>query len=246
MGEAMLSTQAANTNRIRKLEKQVASITSECQKVCQQLTTVPHNKLHGMSADKGTPGTPPATPRVTTPNAPHPQKPLDIWGNPTKSLSWADRLNAGISQQQEKSYTTIMHRNKKPAPITIIPKALPRIEREVIITCGIHIPTTNTGYRAKLADHAFKRFNYTIMHSADITLLPFILTRVNSNNRLILMTNPTTPATVYASYLPMLSAKIKSLQPIDPRINGCWSKFLVHNVPTTTKLPAIKAEIEST
>jgi hypothetical protein len=211
MEQAMLSAQAANTKRIRELEKQVASITTELQKVCQQLTTAPHNKPNGKSADKATPAAPPATPRVTTPAAPHLQKPLDIWGNPTENPSWADRLHAGISQQQEKSYTTIMHRNKKPAPITIIPKALPRIETEVIITWGIHIPDTDTRYRAKLADHPLRRFTCAIRQSADITLPPFILIRVNSNNTLVLMTNPTTPATAYASYLLMLSAKIKSL-----------------------------------
>jgi hypothetical protein len=62
----------------------------------------------------------------------------------------------------------------------------------------------------------------------------------------VFTTNPTTLATAYVSYLPMLSAEIKALQPMDPRINGRWSKFLVHNVPTKAKLLAIKAEIETT
>jgi hypothetical protein len=60
------------------------------------------------------------------------------------------------------------------------------------------------------------------------------------------MTNPTTPATAYAPYLTMLSAEINALQPTDPRINRCWSKFLIHNVPTNAKLPDIKTEIETT
>jgi hypothetical protein len=60
------------------------------------------------------------------------------------------------------------------------------------------------------------------------------------------MTNPTTPATAYASYLPMLSAEINALQPTDPCINGHWIKFLVYNVPTNTKLPDIKTAIETT
>jgi hypothetical protein len=238
----MLSAQAANTNRIRELEKQVASVTTELQKVHQQLTTATHNKPHGMSADKATPAAPPAAPRVTIPAAPRPQKPLDIWGKPTKNLSWADCLNASMSQQ-DKPFMTVAHKNKKPAPVTIIPKALPRIEREVIITCETHVAEID---RAKFADYALDRFNHTIRLSADITLPPFILTRINSNNRLVLTTNPTTPATAYASYLPMLSAEIKSLKPMDPRINGRWSKFLVHNVPTNANLPTVRGEIEST
>jgi hypothetical protein len=243
MEQAMLSAQAANTNRIHELEKQVASVTTELQKVYQQLTTTPHNKPHGMSADKATPATLPTTPCVTIPTAPCPQKPLDIWGNPTENLSWADHLNTSMSHQ-DKPFMTITRKNKMPAPATIIPKALPRIEREVIITCKTHLSRITD--RVKFADFALNRFNHAIQHSADITLLPFILAWIKSNNRLVLMTNPATPATAYASYLPMLSGESKALQPTDPRINGRWSKFLVHNIPTNAKLPAVKAEIEST
>jgi hypothetical protein len=128
-------------------------------------------------------------------------------------------------------------------PATSIPKALPRIEREVIIICETHITEND---RAKFADYALNRFNHTIRHSTDITLPPFILARINNNNKLVFTTNHTTPATAYAPCLPMLSAEIKSLKPTDPRINGRWSKFLVHNIPTNANLPAIKAEIKST
>jgi hypothetical protein len=242
MEQAMLSAQAANTNRIRELEKHLASITTELQKVRQPLTTAPHNKPHGMPANKATPAAPPAAPHITTPAAPRPQKPLDIWGNLTENLTWAERLNATVNQQ-DKPFTTITRKNKKPAPITIIPKALPRIEREVIITCKT--PIKDDEYRKQLEAYALSRFNHTIRTSADINLLPFILARINSNNKLVLTTTLTTPATAYKPYLPMLAAEIKALKPTDPRINGRWSKFLVHNVPTNADLPLVKAEIES-
>jgi hypothetical protein len=61
----------------------------------------------------------------------------------------------------------------------------------------------------------------------------------------VLTTNPTTPATAYASYLLMLSTEINALQLIDPHINRCWTKFLIHNIPTSAKLPDIKAKIET-
>jgi ribosomal protein L29 len=83
MEQAMLSAQATNTNRIRELKKHLASVTTELQKVRQQLTNAPHNKPHGKPADNATPATPPAAPRINMPAAPRPQKPLDIWGNPT-------------------------------------------------------------------------------------------------------------------------------------------------------------------
>jgi hypothetical protein len=129
MEQAMLSAQAANTNRIRELEKHLASITTKLQKVHQQLTNAPHNKPHGRPADIPTPAAPPAAPRTTTAAAPCPQKHLDIWGNPTENLTWAEHLNASVSQQQQqqqdKPFTTVTCKIKKPAPVTIIPKALP-------------------------------------------------------------------------------------------------------------------------
>jgi hypothetical protein len=136
-----------------------------------------------------------------------------------------------------------MHKTKKPAPITILPKALPRIETEVINTCGTQVAETD---RVNFANYALNRVNHIINQSADITLPTFILARINSNSKLVLTTNPTTPATAYTSYLQMLSANIKALQPTDPHINGCWSKFLVHNVPTKANLRAVKTAIELT
>jgi hypothetical protein len=242
MEQAMLSAQAANTNRIRRLEKHLASVTTELQKVRQQLTTTHLNKPHGKSTDKANPATPPAAPHVTTPAAPRPQKPLDIWGNPTENLTWAECLNASVNQH-DKPFMTVTCKTKTPAPVTILPKALPRIEREVIITCGTQVAETD---RANFADYTLNRVNHIINQSADITLPTFVLTRINSNSKLVLMTNLTTPATAYASYLEMLSADIKALQPMDPRINGRWSKFLVHNVPTEADLRAIKTAIELT
>jgi hypothetical protein len=138
---------------------------------------------------------------------------------------------------------TVTRKNKKPAPITIIPKALPRIEREVIITCETRIAEID---RANYANYALNNCNCIIRNSADITLPPFILARINSNNKLVLTTNPTTPATTCASYMQMLTSDIKALHPMDPRVNGRWSKFLVHNVATKAKLLAIKSEIETT
>jgi hypothetical protein len=244
MEQTMLSAQAANTNRIRELEKHLASVTTELQKVRQQLTNAPHNKPHGKPADNATPAAPPAAPRVTTPAAPRPQKPLDIWGNLTENLTWAECLNASVSQQQDKPFTTVTRKNKKPAPVTILPKALPHIEREVLLTCNATI--ADAEHKVKWATYALQRFNHIINTRSDITLPPFILARITSNNRLVLTTNPATPATAYASYLPMLSAEINALQPMDPRINGRWTKFLIHNVPTNAKRPDIKTEIETT
>jgi hypothetical protein len=146
MENAMLSTQATNTNRIRALEKQVASVTAELQRVRQQLTSTPApNKPTGKNPERGRLDAPPAAPPTAPLAAPYPQKLVDIWGNLTNNLSWADRLNAGKDQTQpEKPFITIKHKKKKLVPQTIIPKAFPRTEREVILTLETTITDSTT------------------------------------------------------------------------------------------------------
>jgi hypothetical protein len=112
---------------------------------------------------------------------------------------------------------TITCKNKKPAPASILPKALPRIEREVLLTCNAAIPKAEN--KVKWVSYALNKFNHIINTRTDITLPPFILARITANNRLVLTTNPTTPATAYRSYLPMLSAEINALHPSNPHIN---------------------------
>jgi hypothetical protein len=237
MEKALLSSQATSTNRIRKLEEQVASISAELHRMHQQLNSTPGpNKPTGTNPKRGRSTAYPSNQCTYIPATPCPQKPTN------ENLNWAKRLTAGTDQQEEQ-FTTIARKKNKPVPITIIPKALPGVEREVIITCETQFANID---RAKFADYALNRFNHAIRHSADITQLPFILARINSNNKLVLTTNPTTPATAYKPYMQILANEIKSLKPTEGYINTRWSKFLVHNIPTNATLPAVKANIEST
>jgi hypothetical protein len=158
----------------------------------------------------------------------------------TENLSWADRLNASMSQEDQ-PFMTSTCKNKNPAPATIIPKALCHTKREVIIT--IAVPVTNA---IPTTDYALKPINKVIMESADITVPPFILACITSNNRVVLMTNPTTKATTYVPYLQILTNAVKCLKPVETKSNECWSKFLLNNVPTNANLSTVKAEIEST
>jgi hypothetical protein len=54
-----------------------------------------------------------------------------------------------------------------------MPKALPRIERDVIVTCNAYINTAEC--HVKWANFALHKFNHIIGQSANITLPPFIL-----------------------------------------------------------------------
>jgi hypothetical protein len=198
MENAMLSAQATNTNCIRQLEKQVASITAELQRVCQQLTSTPApNKPTGKNPERGRSGALPAAPPTAPLATPCPQKIVDIWGNLTNNLSWADRLNAGEDQTQpEKPFITIDHKKKELAPQTVIPKAFPHTEREVILTLEATVTDSTT-----TANQALQSINAVIRQSADITHPPFILAYITSNNRLVLTSNPTTKASAYVPFL---------------------------------------------
>jgi hypothetical protein len=243
METAFAASQNTSANRITQLEKQVAQLTAEVRKLRPQ-TANPHaNKPTGpiaqptlvclenlwdFTTNTGTPG--PST-GTTWP-----------WKDPAKQhLSWADSLSAEVRQpDKEKPFTTIECKKKK-TPTTVIPKALPRTDNEVIITLREKVTDNTT-----LADQALQAINKVIKESADITQPPFILACITSNNRLVLTTNPTTKASEYTPYLQIIANITQQLKPTETRINERWTKFLLHNVPTNANLPAVRNEIEAT
>jgi hypothetical protein len=160
----------------------------------------------------------------------------------TDDLNWAAHMTA-VADTNEKQFTTMICKQKKPAPPTIIPKSLPRIDREIIITCDSSITETEC---QELTVRTLGCLNYIIRNTAEIDQPPFILARINNNNKLVLTTNPTMPTKEYLPYMPMLLTEIKSLKPTTEHINGRWTKFLIHNVPTNAALDSIKCEIERT
>jgi hypothetical protein len=154
----------------------------------------------------------------------------------------SDRLNAEAGQSDNKKpFTIIERKKKKKTPETIIPKTLPRADREVIITLREKVTDTAT-----IADQALQAINKVIKESADITQPPFILARITSNNRLVLTTNRTTKASDYTQYLQIIANVTQQLKPTETRINERWTKLLLHNVPTNANLPAVRTEIEDT
>jgi hypothetical protein len=170
-----------------------------------------------------------------TPAAPRPHKPT------TDDLTWAARIAAAV-EHNEKPFTTVARKQKKPAPPTIIPKSLPRIEREIIISTDTIFPPTEL---MKWADDALNRLNWLIYNTVEITQPPLALARINSHNKIVLTTNPTIPASAYTPYMPMLLNEIKSLKPTTGNTNRGWTKFLVHNIPTVASTAKLKALLEA-
>jgi hypothetical protein len=238
MEKAILSSQATSTNRIRELEKQVASITAELHRTRQQQNATPApNKPTGNNPERGRSSARAPTQRACTPAAPRPHKPT------TDDLTWVARITAA-AENNEKPFSTVSHKKKKPAPPPLIPKSLPHIEREIIITCNLS--TIPNAERKDFSDRALQIFNSLIARSAEIDLPPFIFARTNSNNKLVLTTNHTTPAAAYKPYLQLLTNNMHRFTPTASEINTRWSKFLVHNIPTDAPPLVIKEQIELT
>jgi hypothetical protein len=238
MEKAILSSQATSTNRIRELQKQVASITAELHRTRQQQNATPApNKPSGNNPERGRSSARAPTQRAGTPAAPRPHKPT------TDDLTWAARVTAA-AENNGKPFTTVSRKKKKPAPTPLIPKSLPRIEREIIITCNLSILSDTE--RKSFPDRALRVFNSIIVRSAEIDLPPFIFARINSNNKIVLTTNHTTPAAAYKPYLQLLTNNMDRIAPTATEINTRWSKFLVHNVPTGASPSAIQEEIRLT
>jgi hypothetical protein len=60
----------------------------------------------------------------------------------------------------------VSRKKKKPTPPPLIPKSLPRIEREFIIPTDTTFPPAEL---KKWADYALNRFNWLIENTAEIT-----------------------------------------------------------------------------
>jgi hypothetical protein len=214
----------------------VASITTELHRTRQQQNATPApNKPTGNNPERGRSSARAPTQRAYTPAAPCPHKPT------TDDLTWAARITAA-AESNEKPFTTVSRKKKKPAPPPLIPKSLPRIEREIIITCDLSI-IPDAGRKA-FSDRALRIFNSLIVRSAEIDLPPFIFARTNNNNKLVLTTNHTTPAAAYKPYLQLLTNNMDRFTPTASEINTRWSKFLVHNIPTDATPLAIQEQIE--
>jgi hypothetical protein len=236
MEKALLSSQATSTNRIRKLQKQVASITAELHRTCQQQNaTLAPNKPTGNNPKRGRSSARAPTQRACTPAAPHPHKPT------TDDLTWAARITAA-TESDEKPFTTMSRKKKKPTSPPLIPKSLPRIEREIIVPTNTIFPPAEL---KQWADYALNRFNWLILNTAEITPPPFALARINIHNKIVLTTNPTTPASAYTPYMPMLLNEIKSLKPTTGTTNSHWTKFLVHNITTAATPAQLKTVLEA-
>jgi hypothetical protein len=134
-------------------------------------------------------------------------------------------------------------KKKKSVPAPLILKVLPYIEQELII------PTDTTFHPdelMKVANYALNHLNLVIANTTEITHPPFSLARMNSHNRLVLMTNPSTPASAYTPFMLMLLNDIKSLKPVTGAANSTWIKFLLYNIPTNTSLTIFRTIIELT
>jgi hypothetical protein len=212
--------------------------SSVCRTRQQQNATPAPNKPTGNNPEKGRSSARAPTHRARTPAAPCPHKPT------TDDLTWAAHI-AAAAEYNEKPFTSVARKQKKPAPPTIIPKSLPRVDREIIITITYENFTNDTE-RQKAAASTLGRLNYAIRNTAEIDQPPFTLARITSNNKLVLTTNPTTPATAYTPYMPVHLNEIKNLKPTNGHLNSRWTKFLVHNVPTDADIGSVGREMERT
>jgi hypothetical protein len=214
----------------------VASITAELHHIRQQQNTTPApNKPTGNNPKRGRSPVHAPTQHAHTPATPRLHKPT------TDDSTWAAHITTAAGHR-EKPFTTVACKQKKPALPTIIPKPLPCIEREFIIPTDTTFPPAEL---KKWADYTLNRFKWLIETTAEITQPPFALARINSHNKIVLSTNPAIPASAYTPYMPMLLKEIKSLKPTVRTTNSCWTKFLVHNIPTDTPTDKIKFLLEA-
>jgi hypothetical protein len=163
METAFTTSQNTSANRITQLEKQIAQLTAEICKLRPQPTNPHDNKPAKTNPEYGCSATPPVPTPAIPLHAPIASEWAVVW-NGSHNQTWAEHLN-GVAEctQVEKPFTTVEWKKKK-TPTTVIPKALPHTNREVIITLGEKV--TN---QATMADQALQAINKVIKESTDIT-----------------------------------------------------------------------------
>jgi TolA-binding protein len=138
METAFAASQNTSANRITQLEKQVAQLTAEIRKLRPQPTNPHANKSTKANPERGHSAAPPAPTPAIPLHAPVPNEWNALW-NGSHNQTLADHLNRIAERTQDEKPFTTVERKKKKTPTTVIPKALPRADREVIITLGENV-----------------------------------------------------------------------------------------------------------
>jgi hypothetical protein len=87
--------------------------------------------------------------------------------------------------------------------------------------------------------------NKALTESCEVPHRPLQTARITSGKNIVFTTNQSIPGTDYTGYLSLIASSLHELGEATATINERWTKFLLHNVPTSLSLREIRFEIET-
>lgn len=152
----------------------------------------------------------------------------------------AKNSDANVPPSNKEDFNTV--KRKKPARPTLIPKAIPERDREIVVELA-----TNDNALTLTKDpsfHALIAVNDALNACKEFNLPPIQLARLTARKNFVLTTVPQQRAADYAPFTNVIKAAFKELPATEVRINERWTRFLVHGIPTFIKPEMAELELK--
>jgi TolA-binding protein len=121
----------------------------------------------------------------------------------------------------------------------------PKAEREIIVSFNEPMQVPDNEAIQNVANLARIAANKPISTSSSSPPRPLLTARITSNRNIVFTTNPDLPGSDYTAYLPLIANSLKDFGEATATLNERWTKFLIHNVPTSLTPNDIRNEIET-
>jgi hypothetical protein len=154
----------------------------------------------------------------------------------------SQRRKRGTSDNRRLTFSDIA---SLPPTTTTQARPPPKAEREIIVSFKepIEIPANEASQN--VANLARIAANKALSSCEGSPPRPLLTARFTSSRNLIFTTNPDLPGSDYTAYLSVIADGLKDLGEATATLNERWTKFLIHNVPTSISINDIRNEIET-
>jgi hypothetical protein len=127
----------------------------------------------------------------------------------------------------------------------LITTEYPKAEREIIVTFKEPMTIPDNEAIQNVANIARIAANQSLSTSGGSPPRPLLTARITSSKTIIFTTNPDLPGSDYTAYLSLIANSLEDFGEATATLNERWTKFLIHNVPTSLSPNDIRKEIET-
>jgi TolA-binding protein len=223
-------------NDVASLRTTVARLERVQQPTTQQQT---NNQTPTDNANNGQQGRGRSTART-----PNPTRETSRHGNRNASTS-GKRVTYANQAAKPPTATQPTTPTRKQEPTKLLSAKYPKADREIIISFNAPIQKPDNIPAQLIADRARIEINKVLTDSKDIAAPPFLASRITANQNIVLTTGLNCNGMDYKAYLPLIAATLSHLGTATATINERWTKFLLHNVPTTLSPNELRQELET-